>query len=115
MTISFPQIAAKIANADLTPEKSFHRLLSSIIGALNALEQQSGAFTGTPDASGYLSVPHALKGAAIAKSAAQPTGATAFQAQAVSADDTTLTVRLFNTSGVPLTSGSYTITWKVGK
>lgn len=75
----------------------------------------AGVETVTPDASGYALLPYTAGAwtAAIERCSALAIGATFFHVQMISVDSTDLTVRLFNASGTPITSGSFDVAYKV--
>lgn len=95
----------------------FQRLLLDIIDSLNGQVGASGVATVTPDGSGNATILHGFSVPAHAPTIGQcavfPTGATAFVVQIQSVTATSLNIRLFDLTGAAITSGSYSVAWKV--
>ena len=117
MTIASVQITTALVEISRSATSYFHRLLNEIIDTLNGQSGQASTATVSPDGSGLATILHGYSvtghPASIGQSSVQPTGSTAFHVQIVSVTGTELTVKLFDMAGAAITSGSYSIAWKV--
>lgn len=115
--ISRVQIATQLVEMARSATAYFHRLLNDIIDTLNGQSGQSGVSTVSPNGSGDVTVTHGFSvpghPPTLAQCTVQPSGGTFFLPQIMSVTSTTLTVRLFDAAGAAITTGSYSLAWKV--
>jgi len=116
--ISNTQISTQLVELTGAASAYFHRLLNDIIDTLNGVSGNAGVATVSPNGSGQAVISHgfSVRGhpVVLARCTVFPVGTTAFVVQPVSVDETGLTVKLFDMAGAAITTGSYSVSWRVG-
>ncbi len=111
------QILEAIALAEEAIEASEETLITLTDFLLSMGLGSYGLATVTPNGSGDVTIPHSYVTGdyppALGACTMTPTGTTFFHPQMTSVDGSNLYARLFDAAGVPITSGSYVVAFRV--